>query len=138
LEGDKKIQTGAEKECKFCPFDYPNDLIDACVYVHRRFFMLCGWKEMADLLHDHCYRDVYDSSMKELERTEYESIKVPVYKTQQVNLDNPLAPTKEECVLEVTSNPYDSLDPVKILQFFHEQCHPDAKRWYITVATPAQ
>ena len=56
-----------------------------------------------------------------------------VSKTNQLNLKNSEALTKEEQTIKLMENPYDVICPVKILQFYKGRCHPNASRFFAKI-----
>ena len=90
---------------------------------------------MTNLNHHDTYGGVYGREMGELAGNEYEAILIVESKTNQLNLKNPIALSKDDQSLEIAENPYDVICPVKVLRFYKDRCHPHAVRFFGKVAS---
>ena len=127
-EADEKIRA-ALKDGRLQPFQNPLHLQYIIVYILGRFYLFRGGKEMAEVNHQDTYGGIYGREHGELAGNEYEAFHLPEDKMNRLGLDNPLALTKEDKVLEIMENPYDPLCVVAVTRFYKERCHPDAVKF---------
>ena len=119
----------------------PHHLTMGVQFIFGRICAFRGQKEHHDLTHDCVHRGLYSdiNGGPELDGLAYYGIKIDNDKMTELGFNTPKVAPDSTHLLTCVETPKDLVfDPVKVLDFYIERCHPEAITFLAKAGTPKQ